>query len=206
VEFFKDETARRCSRCGHRFANPNIAQGCAEWCAYAEKCVGLVPSSRLTASLREGALASRLIQTVKEELGTDQDRLNHVLMAFQHAKELAGREGGNPRVVLAATLLLRVGSEPAAGADDAAKVRDLLERLGLDDETVGRVLEIIIGYRTGQDPGTVDFNVVCDADRLADLASRPPDDPRRRHGDAAAFGLKTETARARARSLFQAEG
>jgi len=39
IEFFKDDTRRRCAWCGHMFYNPKIELGCAEWCQYAEKCV-----------------------------------------------------------------------------------------------------------------------------------------------------------------------
>jgi ribosomal protein S27E len=39
IEFFKDDTRRRCAWCGHLFYNPKIELGCAEWCQYADKCV-----------------------------------------------------------------------------------------------------------------------------------------------------------------------
>lgn len=40
VEFFKDDARRRCPHCGLRFANPQLDLGCAEWCPYAEQCLG----------------------------------------------------------------------------------------------------------------------------------------------------------------------
>lgn len=39
VEFFKDDPARRCKRCGERFPNPRLDVGCAEWCPLAGDCV-----------------------------------------------------------------------------------------------------------------------------------------------------------------------
>lgn len=41
VEFFKDEARRRCSGCGHVFTNPKLNEGCAKWCKFADKCLGL---------------------------------------------------------------------------------------------------------------------------------------------------------------------
>ncbi len=41
VEFFKDEARRRCSGCGHVFVNPKLNEGCAKWCKFADKCLGL---------------------------------------------------------------------------------------------------------------------------------------------------------------------
>jgi len=43
VEFFKDEARRRCPGCGHIFVNPKLNEGCAKWCKFAEKCLGLNP-------------------------------------------------------------------------------------------------------------------------------------------------------------------
>ena len=43
VEFFKDDAWRKCHKCGHRFSNPRIDLGCAEWCPYAEQCLGQRP-------------------------------------------------------------------------------------------------------------------------------------------------------------------
>jgi len=44
VEFFKDDTSGRCGACGYRFRNPKLDLGCAEWCPYAEQCLGVQPA------------------------------------------------------------------------------------------------------------------------------------------------------------------
>ncbi|MDR1314173.1 MAG: hypothetical protein LBQ12_10885 [Deltaproteobacteria bacterium] len=41
VEFFKDDPRRRCPGCGHSFPNPKLNEGCAKWCKFADKCLGL---------------------------------------------------------------------------------------------------------------------------------------------------------------------
>lgn len=40
VEFYKDDTTRKCQSCGHRFINPRLDFGCAAYCQYADQCVG----------------------------------------------------------------------------------------------------------------------------------------------------------------------
>ncbi|MDR3038054.1 MAG: hypothetical protein LBV21_02010 [Candidatus Adiutrix sp.] len=46
VEFFKDDARRRCPGCGYIFANPRLSEGCAKWCQFADKCLGLNPEIR----------------------------------------------------------------------------------------------------------------------------------------------------------------
>jgi hypothetical protein len=43
VEFFKDDAKRRCPGCGCVFVNPKLNEGCAKWCKFADKCLGVNP-------------------------------------------------------------------------------------------------------------------------------------------------------------------
>lgn len=40
IEFFKTDIRLRCRNCRTRVANPRFNMGCAQWCAYAEQCLG----------------------------------------------------------------------------------------------------------------------------------------------------------------------
>lgn len=40
VEFFKDESRRKCRKCGFDVPNPKLNTGCAKWCEFADKCQG----------------------------------------------------------------------------------------------------------------------------------------------------------------------
>jgi len=42
IEFFKDDSQRKCPKCGYRLKNPKLDEGCAEWCPYGEKCTELL--------------------------------------------------------------------------------------------------------------------------------------------------------------------
>jgi len=46
VEFFKDDPCRSCPDCGTRIMNPKIKKGCAEWCRFAEECLGVDPEKK----------------------------------------------------------------------------------------------------------------------------------------------------------------
>jgi len=53
VEFFKDDVARRCPRCGLRFENPKLDKGCARWCKAANECLGTARFESKVESHRE---------------------------------------------------------------------------------------------------------------------------------------------------------
>jgi len=44
VEFFKDEPKLKCRNCGSIVVNPKINLGCAQWCLYADQCLGVLPA------------------------------------------------------------------------------------------------------------------------------------------------------------------
>jgi hypothetical protein len=54
VEFFKDDANRRCPGCGRGFPNPKLNEGCAKWCKFADKCLGLNGEFRENMKLKEG--------------------------------------------------------------------------------------------------------------------------------------------------------
>lgn len=56
VEFFKDDARRRCQGCGHIFPNPKLNEGCAKWCKFADRCLGLNPEL-MKANNSDGDLA-----------------------------------------------------------------------------------------------------------------------------------------------------
>ena len=179
AEVFKDESTARCSHCGHRFPNPGVQIGCAEWCALAQECLGIAPKPQ--SSVRpEGALAARLIHALEERFQHDRPRFARTLKVFQFAKSLVGKQGGDPRVVLAAALLLDLAARGSPDAPSPSKLegdsaggiaeaKGLLKQSGLDEETARRIEDILTGYREDRELDTPEFRVVCEAARMADL-------------------------------------
>ena len=194
VEFFKDESSGCCRSCGHRFRNPKVSFDCAKWCTYAEQCVGSAPERELTPNPGEGTLASRLIRVIKEEFQADQARIAPALTVFQYARELLSKEGGDPRITLAAALLLGMGT---------AQAKQILQGIGLEEGASESVCRIISRYRMGEDVDTVEFKIVSDAAALAKLAAERPSDDLDKLQDIVKNGLKTKTGKEKARSLPQ---
>jgi hypothetical protein len=68
VEFFKDEPKMKCRNCGRTVANPKIDLGCAEWCQYAQQCLGGSAVKDIS------VIRGKLIDETKKVAGEDQKR------------------------------------------------------------------------------------------------------------------------------------
>lgn len=138
IEFFKDDTRRRCAWCGHLFYNPRIELGCAEWCQYADKCVPeLVKEKQAMQTFRE-ILAAR----VKGVLADDPPGRERLDWAVKYAGELLRAEGGDPKVVFAAVILQPVSLSQA---------REWLAELETEPEIAADIISILEGTAPAQD-------------------------------------------------------
>src|SRR5512143_2154340 len=140
IEFFKDDTRRRCAWCGHMFYNPKIELGCAEWCQYAEKCVPDLVKEKKAAQTFKEALA----QMVQAALADNPAAWERTEKGVKFAQGLLKAEGGDPKMVLAATLLHEV--EPA-------RAREMLQELETEPEMAEAIMALLAGQ--GQE---VDLN------------------------------------------------
>ncbi|HID76568.1 MAG TPA: hypothetical protein EYP56_11280 [Planctomycetaceae bacterium] len=208
VEFFKDEPAGRCPNCGHRFRNPGIDYGCAAWCSLAEKCLGLVPQTPSAVGSKEGALAGRLIQSLREVVAGDSTRLTHALKVYHFAKDLVAKEAANPRLTLAAALVLDLAMPVGAGTGESNAqldlVRQVLRSAGADEDTVAGVCQLVIAHWAGQLSDATEARILHDADTLAGLTAGDRQQMGQRVREAIDRRLQTAAARERAQALFQA--
>jgi hypothetical protein len=137
IEFFKDDTRRRCAWCGHMFYNPKIELGCAEWCQYAEKCVpDLVRAKKAAQNFKE--LLSELVKSYLE----DETAWERTARGLQYAQDLLKAEGGDPKVVLAAVMLHEV---------EAARAQEFLAELETEPEITEAILELTRGRGEARD-------------------------------------------------------
>ena len=138
IEFFKDDTRRRCAWCGHLFYNPKIELGCAEWCQYAEKCVPeLVKEKQAMQTFKD-----ILVERVKGILAGDEAAKERLEGAVKYAGELLRAEGGDPKVVFAAVILKPVSLSQA---------RELLAELETEPELAADIVSILDGSAPEKD-------------------------------------------------------
>ncbi len=181
VEFFKDEVKRKCS-CGHIIVNPKIDFACAEWCPYAEQCVGAVPEEvkvKQRQELRDSA-RERIGLEMKKYFGTDFKRVNHALKMARHAEQILKIEGGNPLVVLGAAFLHDIGIHEAEKRhgntsghyqekEGPSVAREILNRLDIEKEIVDEICDIIGHHHHPREEETLNFQILYEADWLVNI-------------------------------------
>ncbi|MHC4475872.1 MAG: HD domain-containing protein [Planctomycetota bacterium] len=174
VEFFKDEPKLKCRKCGQQVANPKIDLGCAEWCQYAEQCVGV------TAPIRTRVMRDRLVDEMKRVFAGDRKRIDHALAVLEYAEQIQDVEGADPLVVRAAAILHDIGileAERKYGSsvgkyqeiEGPPIARQILEKHDVDAEAVDHICRIVGSHHSAADIDTVEFRCVWDADWLINM-------------------------------------
>ena len=152
VEFFKDESTRKCKKCGHKFANPKMDFGCASYCKYAVQCLGDLPPELM--AQRDDLLKDRVAIEMKKYFKQDFKRIGHATKVARYAEQIVKDERGNPAVVLPAAYLHDIGIKEAERkyhssspkyqhVDGPPVAREILTALGAPQPLIDEVCDII---------------------------------------------------------------
>jgi len=186
VEFFKDDTARKCGKCGHRFINPRMDFGCASYCEHAEQCLGTLPPELL--AQKEDLLKDRIAIEMKRYFRSDFKRIGHAVKVARYAEQIGKDEGGNLAVILSAAYLHDIGiheAEKKHGSTSAKFqelegppiARSIMEKLQANPNLIDEVCDIVGHHHHPRDEETINFKVVYDADLIVNLEENPSDNP-----------------------------
>ena len=179
IEFFKDEPKLKCPKCGQMVVNPKIDLGCAEWCHYAEQCLGVSVIKNLR------VIRDKLIDRMKKTFAGDQKRIDHALAVLNYAEQIHAAEGGDPLIVRAAAILHDIGIHEAERkyGSSAGKyqeiegppiAREILAKYELDEAVVEHVCKIIANHHSAKDIDTLEFRIIWDADWLVNIPEEFP--------------------------------
>lgn len=189
VEFFKDDPTRRCKNCGHKFVNPKLDFGCASYCQYAEQCLGNLPPEIL--AQREELLKDRVAVEMKHYFKRDFKRIGHAANVARYAEQIVKEEKGDPAVVLCAAYLHDIGIHEAERKYNSTAARyqekegspiarEILRRLGVREDLIEGVCDIIGHHHHPRDEETLNFKILHDADLIVNLEEKQkkaPTDP-----------------------------
>lgn len=202
VEFFKDDSKRRCRQCGHELVNPRIDFGCASYCPFAEQCLGSLPPEML--AHKQELLIDRVALEIKRLHGQDFAKIGQATRAARYATELAKSEEANKAAVTLAAYLAEVdttnsGAEPRATRQARALLTELKANAGLTDE----VCALIHNLGTAPPPdATTNAKVLHDAWLLARIAQLGKEPATANHARELVLALTTANGRLAAEKLM----
>lgn len=186
VEFFKDDTTRKCPHCGHRFVNPHMDFGCAAYCQFAEQCIGTMPSEVL--AQKEDLLKDRVAIEMKRYFKNDFKRIGHASRVARYAERIAKTEAGDLAVILCAAYLHDIGIHEAERkhSSTAARfqelegppiARDILSRLHAKNALIEEVCDIVGHHHHPRPEETINFKVLYDADLITNIEENQKESP-----------------------------
>ncbi len=181
VEFFKDDTARKCEHCGHRFVNPKMDFGCAAYCKYAEQCIGTLPPEVL--AQQENLLKDRVAVEMKKYFRTDFKRIGHATRVARYAERICREEGGDLAVILSAAYLHDIGIHEAEKKHGSTSgkyqelegppiAREILEKLGAKEQMIEEVCDIVGHHHHPRPEESLNFKILYDADLIENLSEK----------------------------------
>lgn len=182
VEFYKDDTTRKCHSCGHRFVNPKMDFGCATYCQFAEQCLGTLPEEFVLQ--QDNLLKDKVAVEMKRYFKSDFKRISHATKVARYAERIGkATEGANLALILCSAYLLNIGfseaskQNPVVSSDDLqregpAVASTLLQKLGANEGLVEQVLNIISHRQPDSSSDNLAFSIVMDANRIALLEAR----------------------------------
>jgi len=215
LEFFKDDTSRRCKGCGTKVSNPNLDFGCAAYCAFADQCLRELPPEML--SQRTNLFKDRVACEMRRYFGNDLKRIRHAERVAFIAGRILEHEPAEFAVVMAAAYLHDIGIREAEKRyqSSAARyqeelgppvARDILERLGADGKLIDEVCDIIGHHHHPRTHETLNFKVLYDADLIVNLEEAGAEKPCEATIPAYAIEEKFLTAAGRAQAHEQLGG
>ncbi len=156
MEFFKDDSQRICSNCGHKTLNPKIDFGCASYCQHAEQCLGSMPPELL--AKQENLFKDRLTIVVRKQMIGDELNFTLVSKRAAYGEKISREESGNMPVILTSSLLSKV--------DDPL---DILKKMNAKETLVEEVVNLLNGKNLQSDEDKLSSAIFHDSCLLADI-------------------------------------
>jgi hypothetical protein len=158
IEFYKDDTTRKCSHCQHRLVNPKMDFGCASYCQFAEQCLGTLPEEFMGS--REDLLKDKVAVEMKRYFHDDFKSIRQATTAARHAENIGKAEGGNLAVILCAAYLHHTGQEGA---------RSILQKVGAGEQMILAIARLLQDQASLPPDASLEARIVHDAVTIKEL-------------------------------------
>ncbi len=183
VEIFSDELRRRCPRCKTEVFRDKTPS-CIEWCAYARQCIGEEKWQELKQYLEKKPekvdFREKILGEMTRYFTPDIKRIQHAEKVLYFAEKIMESEGGDRNVVIPAAILHDIGIKECERKYNSTNgqlqekegppiARRILESLGIKEEVIEEVCQIIASHHSPGELDTLNFKIIWDADWLVNL-------------------------------------
>ena len=152
VEFYKDDTSRKCSNCGHRFVNPKMDFGCASYCPYAEQCLGNLPDEFVGA--KDNLLKDKVAVEMKRYFQTDFKSIRQATATARFVEEIGKEEGGELAILLCAAFLHDI---------ETTEAQAILKKVGASEPLTNEICEILQRTTPVEESKSLQVKILQDA-------------------------------------------
>jgi len=187
IEFFKDDSSRKCGNCSYRMLNPRTDFGCASHCPYAEQCLGELPPELL--AKKQELLKERVAVEMKRYFGDDFKRIGHATRVARYVEKLNQSEtDANGAVTMITAYLHDIGIKEAERKFNSSSpryqhqegppvAREILSRLGASAGLIDEVCDIIGHHHIPRPEETINYKILYDADLIVNLEEMQKEKP-----------------------------
>ena len=181
VEFYKDDTTRKCGSCGHRFVNPKMDFGCAAYCKFAEQCLGTLPEEFIGS--QDNLLKDKVAVEIKRYYKTDFKKISKVVRIARYAEKIGKTEGVNMAILLCTAYLYNIGADTAlekSNSTDPQQVKQesivtataILKKIGAKEQLLNEVCTLIEIFDTPAADSSPECNVLADALHMVEIEDK----------------------------------
>jgi len=179
VEFFRDDSTRKCSNCGHKVLNPKMDFGCASYCPYAEQCLGSMPPELL--AKKKELLVERVPIEMKRYFEGDFKRIGHATKVARYTEKICRAEDAHPYLhdigIKEAERKYNSSSPRYQHREGPPVAREILVKLGAEEGIIEEVCDIIGHHHSPRGEETINFKVLYDADLIVNLEEKQKESP-----------------------------
>ncbi len=152
IEFFKTDVRLRCRSCKTRVANSHFNMGCAQWCAYAEQCLGTGARG-----LRKKPLRTILEEEVDRLAQDLPDEVARIKEKIDRAEEICRTKEIDILPVIAAIVIISLMKLDRL-TDEVSFLENLDNDHALPREAINVTLALVKNFLNGEP--------LCELDRI----------------------------------------
>ena len=173
VEFYKDDTTRKCNHCSHRFVNPKLDFGCATYCQFAEQCLGTLPEEFVLQ--QHNLLKDKVAVAVKRYFQRDFRRIRLTTRIASHAEKIGkSTDNANLALILCSAYLFFTDLDYSTlqeahellqkrSVTNSETVTELLTSVGANETLIDQVCRIVTGTPLNEEAEQTAHAIIQDA-------------------------------------------